>query len=151
MSLLATATATIIAAASAAATAGTLLAYLYFARRSEAHAARDEALALAETRGEVIADLRGRLAALEQRLAETTDDCESRVRGLESALQKRELEVREEAYRMQRFYAASLADLLRDVQTDLEETPPNLDRALGRIRELLDTPREAGETVRATH
>lgn len=143
MSLLAIPTETIIAAASAAATAGTLLAYLHFARRSEQHAARDEALALAETRGEVIADLRGRLAAVEQRLSDATVECENRVGELESALHRTEAEARERAYWMHRFYAASLSDLLRDVQTSLEETPPNLERALVRIREVLDGERPA--------
>ena len=143
MSLLATAAATAIAAASAAAAVGTFLAYLYFARRSEAHAARDEALALASTRGEVIVDLRQRLVTLERRLRRTRADCENRVRELETALQRTEAEAREHAYRMQRFYAASLSDLLRDVQADLENEPPNLERVLARIRELLDGERPA--------
>jgi hypothetical protein len=143
MSLLAAAAATAIAAASAAAAVGTFLAYLYFARRSEAHAARDEALALANTRGEVIVDLRQRLVTLERRLRRTTADCENRVRELETALQAMEAEAREHAYRMQRFYAASLSDLLRDVQADLENKPPNLERPLARIRELLDGERPA--------
>jgi DNA anti-recombination protein RmuC len=143
MSLLATTATTAITAASAAAAVGTLIAYLYVARRSEAHAARQEALALAETRGEVIVDLRGRLAALEQRLTETTTDCESRIRELESALEKTEAEAREHAYRMHRFYAASLSDLLRDVEAELEKKPPNLEQALLRIRELLDGERPA--------
>lgn len=143
MSLLATAAATAIAAASAAAAIGTFLAYLYFARRSDAHAAREEALALAETRGEVIFDLRQRLAATERRLKQTTTDCENRVRELDSALQTIEAEAREHAYRMQRFYAASLSDLLRDVQANLENKPPNLEGAIARIRELLDGERPA--------
>jgi chromosome segregation ATPase len=143
MSLLATAAATAIAAASAAAAVGTFLAYLYFARRSEAHAAREEALALADTRGEVIVDLRQRLVALERRLRRTTAECEQRVRDLETALKRTEAEAREHAYRMQRFYAASLSNLLRDVQADLEHKPPNLEGALGRIRELLDGERPA--------
>jgi hypothetical protein len=143
MSLLATAAATAIAAASAAAAIGTFLAYLYFARRSDAHAAREEALALAETRGEVIFDLRQRLAATERRLKQTTTDCENRVRELENALQTIEAEAHEHAYRMQRFYAGSLSDLLRDVQANLENTPPNLEGALARIRELLDGERPA--------
>jgi hypothetical protein len=143
MSLLATTAATAIAAASAAAAIGTLIAYLYFGRRSEAHAAREEALALAETRGEVIVDLRGRLAVLEQRLTETTTKCERRIRELESALEKTEAEAREHAYRMQRFYVASLSDLLRNVQAELERKPPNLEQALVRIRELLDGERPA--------
>jgi hypothetical protein len=143
VSLLATAAATAIAAASAAAAVGTFLAYLYFARRSEAHAAREEALALAETRGEVIVDLRKRLVALERRLRKTTAECEKRVRELETSLETMEAEAREHAYRMQRFYATSLSDLLRDVQADLEHKPPKLEGALARIRELLDGERPA--------
>ena len=127
MSPLATAAATIIAAASAAAAVGSFFAYLHFSARSEAHAARDEALALAETRRETIADLRRRLEALEQQLNETT-----------AALGRSEADARENAYRMQRFYASSLAELLRDVRSDLEASPPNVERPLARIRRLLD-------------
>jgi len=39
--------------------------------------------------------------------------------------------------------AASLYDLLRDVQANLENKPPNLEGALARIRELLDGERPA--------
>jgi hypothetical protein len=143
MSLLAASASTVIAAASAAAAVGTLFAYLHFARRSDAHAARDEALALAETRGEVIVDLRRRLAALERRLRKTTVDSVNRVRELETLLQKAETEARDDAYRMQRFYAAALSDLLRDVQSDLENEPPDLERTLARIHELIDGERPA--------
>jgi hypothetical protein len=143
MSLLAASASTVIAAASAAAAVGTLFAYLHFARRSDAHAARDEALALAETRGEVIVDLRQRLAALERRLRKTTVDGVNRVRELETLLQKAETEARDDAYRMQRFYAAALSDLLRDVQSDLENEPPDLERTLARIHELIDGERPA--------
>jgi Skp family chaperone for outer membrane proteins len=127
MSPLATAAATIIAAASAAAAVGSFFAYLHFSARSEAHAARDEALALAETRRETIADLRRRLETLEQQLAETA-----------AALHRSEADARENAYRMQRFYASSLAELLRGVRSDLEASPPNVERPLARIRRLLD-------------
>lgn len=140
---LATAAEIAIAAASAAAVVGSLFAYLYFARRSDAHAAREEALALAETRGEVIVDLHRRLATLEQRLKETTVDRDRRVRELKRNLRKTEADAREHAYRMQRFYASSLDDLLRGVQADLERKPPNLERALRRIRDLLDGERPA--------
>jgi signal transduction histidine kinase len=143
MPLLATDAATAVAAVSAAAAVGTFFAYLYFARRSDAHAAREEALALADTRGEVIVDLRQRLVSLERKLRRTTDDYEQRVRELETALQTMAAEAREHAYRMQRFYAASLSDLLRDVQADLESKPPNLERALARIHKLLDGERPA--------
>jgi hypothetical protein len=84
-----------------------------------------------------------RLAALEQRLGKTTLDSENRVRELERLLQKTEAEAREDAYRMQRFYAAALSDLLRDVQADLANEPPDLERALVRILELIDGERPA--------
>jgi hypothetical protein len=132
MFVLAAATETILAVASAGAAVGSFLTYLYFMRRSEAHAARDEALALAETRGEVIVDLRRHVAANERR-----------VRELEATLKRTEAEARDQAYRMQRFYALSLSDLLRGVQTELEGEPPNVQRALARIRDVLDGERPA--------
>jgi hypothetical protein len=143
MHLVATATTTAIAAASAAAAVGTFFAYLYFVRRSDANAARDEAMALAKTRGEVIVDLRTRLAALERQHRETTQAFEVRVRELEAALQSSEAEAREQAYRIQRFYAAALTDILGGVQANLEQEPPNVANALERVRELLDGERPA--------
>src|SRR6266536_3224643 len=56
---------TAIAALSAFGALGMLLAYLYGLRRSELDAARQEALALAATRAEVIRELEARLKALE--------------------------------------------------------------------------------------
>jgi hypothetical protein len=143
MSLVATSAATTIAATSAAAVVATFFAYVYFARRSEAHAARDEAMALAETRGEVIVDLRRRLRLLERLLRDTTQALERRVRELEATLQKTEAEARDQAYRMHRFYAASLSEVLHSVQGDLEQNPPKVENALARIRQLLDGERPA--------
>jgi hypothetical protein len=143
MSLFAITAATAIAAASAAAAVATLFTYAYFARRSEAHAARDEALALAATRAEVIIDLRRRAEALEQQLTEMSVDCERRIRDCEDALRRADADAREMAYQMHRVYAIALADLLREVQSALEREPPNLDRALARIRELLEGERPA--------
>jgi hypothetical protein len=60
------------------------------------------------------------------------------VRDLELTLESTEAEAREHAYRMQRFYATSLSDLLRDVEAELEVEPPNVQRALARIRAHLD-------------
>ena len=138
MSLLAaTSGATIVAAVSAAAAVGTFLVYLYFVRRTDINAARDEALALAETRGGVIADLEARLESLEQRHREADEACAKRIRDLEEALAKVSAEAREQAYQMQRFYAAALTDLLGGVQEDLETVAPNVERALRRIRGLL--------------
>jgi TolA-binding protein len=143
MSLVATTAATAIAAASAAAAVGTFFVYFYFVHRSEAHAAREEAMDLAETRGAVINDLRRRLRALERQLEETTRASETRQNELQAAVQRTEAEARENAYRMQRFYATSLADLLGSVQADLERDPPNVENALARVRHLLNGERPA--------
>jgi len=104
MSALTTAAATAVAATSAAAAVGSFFAYLHFAARTEAHAARDEALALAHTRGEVIADLRLRVDALERQLAEATRDHDA------------------------------LTILLYDIRADLERSPPDVERPLARLR-----------------
>jgi hypothetical protein len=131
---------TVIAAVSASAAVGTLLAYLYFVRRSDRSAAREEALALAETRAEVIADLRLRLKALEQRHRRMKADCDRRINKLERALELDRAEAREQAYQTQRLYAAAFADLLEGLRADLEAVPPDLDTALARIRQLLARP-----------
>lgn len=144
MSLLAaTSTATIVAAVSAAAAVGTLLVYLYVARRTDINGAREEALALAETRGQAIADLERRLASLQRQHKNAAVASAKRIRELEHALTKANSEAREQAYQMQRFYASALADLLVGVQQDLEAVPPNVDRALTRIRGLLARERPA--------
>jgi hypothetical protein len=84
---------TLVAAASAAATVGSLLAYVYFARRSEAHAARDEALALAETRRQVIVDLRWRVRELEELLLDVQADLEREPPAVARALARIERRV----------------------------------------------------------
>jgi molecular chaperone GrpE (heat shock protein) len=127
---------TIIAALSAAAAVGTFLAYLYFARRSADSAAREEALALAETRAEVIAELRARLASLEQRHFRMKADCEGQIYELQRSLESARAEARE-AYQTQRFYSSTVIDLLEHLLGDLEQSPPDVDGALSRIRELL--------------
>jgi hypothetical protein len=144
MSLLAaTSTATIVAAVSAAAAVGTLLVYLYVARRTDINGAREEALALAETRGQAIADLERRLASLQRQHRNAAVASAKRIRELEDVLTKANSEAREQAYQMQRFYASALADLLVGVQQDLEAVPPNVDRSLTRIRGLLARERPA--------
>jgi molecular chaperone GrpE (heat shock protein) len=133
---------TIIAALSAAAAVGTLLAYLYFARRSATSAAREEALALAETRAEIIAELRAQLASLEQRHRRMKADCESHIHELQRSLEEARTEARE-AYQTQRFYSVTVIDLLEHLLTDLDQASPNVERALTRIRELLFDNRPA--------
>lgn len=144
MSLLAaTSAAIIVAAISAGAAVGTFFAYLYMIRKASINAAREEALALAETRGEIIADLEARLESLERRHRDSEEVCARRIRELEEVLGKTSAEAREQAYQLQRFYAAALADLLVGVQEDLETVPPNVKRALTRIRGLLARERPA--------
>jgi hypothetical protein len=141
--LLATSAATVVAAASAAAAVGTFLAYVFSLHRSELRAARVEALALAETRGEIIIDLQAALESLERRHEESRRDCDRRVLELQRTLARESMEAREQAYRMHRFYGTALTELLKDVRTDLEMVPPNVAGALGRIRELLPDERPA--------
>jgi hypothetical protein len=134
---------TVIAALSAFAALASLFLYLYFVRRSDLAAAREEALALAETRRQVIAELRGRLDSLEAKHRRTKADCDRRTRQLQSALDKAQVQARDEAYQTQHFYAAALSDLLGDLRTDLEQMPPDVDAALARIRRALAGQRPA--------
>jgi hypothetical protein len=134
---------TVIAALSAFAALASVFLYLYFIRRSELAAAREEALALAETRREVIRDLRGRLESLERRHKRAKTECDRRIRELQGALDTTRKQARDEAYRTQHFYASALSDLLNDLRGDLERMPPDLDAALTRIRKLLAGHRPA--------
>jgi len=134
---------TAIAALSAFAALATLFLCLYFGRRSDLAAAREEALALAETRRQVITDLHRRLDSLEARHRRMKGESERRVRQLQSALDKTRVQAREEAYQTQHFYAAAFADLLGDLRTDLERMPPDADSALARIRKAIADERPA--------
>lgn len=116
---------------------GSFLSYLYFVQRSKANDARDEALALAETRREVIADLRAQLASSEESRMRLERRAERRIRELETALEDARAEAREQAYQTQRLYAIGLTDVLAGVRRDLEAVPADVERALRRIRELL--------------
>jgi hypothetical protein len=133
----ASATATLVAVLSSVATIGGFLAYLYLVQRSSTNAARDEALALAETRREVIADLRAQLASSEESRMQLETQADRRIRKLETAIKDARTEAREQAYQMQRLYATGLADVLAGVRRDLEAVPADVERALSRIRELL--------------
>jgi hypothetical protein len=134
---------TFIAALSAFAAVASLLLYLYFGRRSDLAVAREEALALAETRRQVIAELRARVASLEARHRRTEANYKRRARELQAALDKTKSQAREDAYQTQHFYAAALSELLVDLQTDLERAPPDIDAALARISKLLAGMRPA--------
>ena len=134
---------TVVAALSAFAALGSLFLYLYFGRRSDLVAAREEALALAETRRQVIGELRGRLTSLEGRNKRAKAAQERRLRQLQAALDKTRIQARDEAYSTQHFYAAALSSLLSDLRRDLERMPPDVEAALRRIRKLLEGQRPA--------
>ena len=134
---------TVIAAVSAVAAVASAFLYFHFGRKSELAAAREEALDLAETRRQVIVDLRGRLESLERRHSRMKADCERYARELETALAAASMEAREDAYRTQHFYAAALSDLLNDLRDDLERSPPDVEAALVRIHRLLAGERPA--------
>jgi len=134
---------TVVAALSAFAALASLFLYLYFGRRSDLVAAREEALALAETRRQVIAELRRRLKLLEGRNKREKAAQERQRRQLQAALDKTRKQARDEAYSTQHFYAAALSDLLNDLRRDLERTPPDVEAALRRIRKLLEGQRPA--------
>jgi hypothetical protein len=135
--------ATVIAALSAFAAIASVLLYLYFGRRSELATAREEALALAETRRQVIIDLRGNLDSLERRHERAKAECARRITELQAALEKTGRQARDEAYRTQHFFSAALTDLLNDLRSDLEPSPPDVEAALARIRKLLAGERPA--------
>ena len=125
---------TAIAALSAFAALASLFLYLYFGRRTDLAAAREEALALAETRRQVIIEQRRRLDSLEARHRRAKGNCERRVQELQAALDEAQLRARDEAYQTQHFYVATLSDLLGHLRTDLERRPPDVKGALARIR-----------------
>jgi hypothetical protein len=133
----------VIAAVSAFTALASVFLYAYFGRRSELSAAREEALALAETRRQVIVDLQRRLDSLERRRERVKADCERRISELQTALDKTRRQATDEAYRMQHFVAAVLSDLLNDLRNDLEAVPPDVEAALARIRKLLTEKRPA--------
>jgi hypothetical protein len=134
---------TVIAAVSAFAAVASALLYLYFGRRSDLASAREEALALAETRRQVIVDLRRRLDSLERRHKRMNAEYERRVAKLRRELEKTRVQAREEAYQTRHFYSTALSDLLTDLRSDLERIPPDVDAALIRIRRLLAGERPA--------
>jgi 2,3-bisphosphoglycerate-independent phosphoglycerate mutase len=126
--------ATGIAAVSALAAFGSLLVYVYVVRRSGRDLARDEALALAETRAQMVEVLRTELRSVERRDRRALAQSEKQNRELREALERTRAEAREHVYQAQTFYAAVLADLLSGVESDLEARPPDVEGALRRIR-----------------
>ena len=130
---------TLVSVLSAAAAMAGLLAYIYALHRTNQTAARDEALALAETRRQTLNELRRRIVALEHSHKQARTHYRSRVRELEEAVQRTNREAREQAYQAQRLYILALEESLTRVREELEKTPPDVKGALGRITELLTT------------
>jgi hypothetical protein len=132
-----------VAALSAVTGVASFLAYVYFGRRSDLVSAREEALALAETRRQVIVDLRARFKAAEDQRKRAKAHSERRVRELQAALDRTRAEARQEAYQTQHFYAGALSDLAGDLLADLECTPPDVDAAIVRVRKMLSSEHSA--------
>jgi hypothetical protein len=128
---------TLIGAVSAAAATAGVLVYVYGLRRANQTAARDEALALAETRRQMVNELRRRVAALEHGQKEARAYHRARVRKLEQALERTQRDAREQAYRAQRLYVLALGEALARLREELEKDPPNVEGALANIQELL--------------
>lgn len=128
---------TLIAGVSAVAGLAGVLAYVYGLHRGNQTAARDEALALAETRRQVINELRGRVAGLEHGQKQARAYHRRRVRELEESLARTRKEAREQAYGSQRLYVLALGEALAQIREELEKSPPNVEGALARIEELL--------------
>jgi hypothetical protein len=126
-----------VSALSAVTAVASLVVYLYVVRRSDFVAAREEALALAETRRQVIRELRERLKVAEARRTRQKADSERRIRELQAALDRTRAQARKDAYQTQHFHAVALSELGNDLLTDLERTPPDVESALARIRKLL--------------
>jgi uncharacterized protein Yka (UPF0111/DUF47 family) len=128
---------TLIGAVSAAAAVAGVLAYVYGLRRSDQTSARDEALALAETRRQTVDELRRRLSALEHGHKQARAAYKRRVRELEESLDQTRREAREQAYYVQRVYVLALEESLTGIREELDKRPPNVEGALARIDELL--------------
>src|SRR5262249_52933589 len=96
-------------------------------------AAREEALALAETRRQVIRELRDRLQSTEVRQERVRADSERRIRELQTALDRTRAQARKDAYQTQHFYAVALSDLSNGLLADLERNPLDAGAALVRI------------------
>ena len=134
---------TAVAALSAITAVASFLAYLHFVRRSDLVAAREEALALAETRRQVIRDLRERLKSADERHERAKADSRRRIRELQAALNRTRAQAGKDAYQTQHFYAAALSELADELLADLERRPPDVEAALLRIRTLLTFERPA--------
>ena len=134
---------TAVAALSAITAVASLFAYLYFVRRSDLIAAREEALALAETRRQVIRDLRERVKSADEQHARAKADSRRRLRELRAALDRTRAQAGKDAYQTQHFYAAALSELADELLADLERRPPDVEAALRRIRTLLTFERPA--------
>ncbi|HYY03664.1 MAG TPA: hypothetical protein VE736_07250, partial [Gaiellaceae bacterium] len=91
---------------------GSLLLYIHSVRRSDRDSARDEAIALAETRGAIVEELRAALKSLERRQKRMRTDYERRIGELETALETARVEARDQAYQTQRLFAGAFAEVL---------------------------------------
>lgn len=90
-------------------------------RRNEA---REEAMELATVRGEHIQDLKRRIDELEEKVADMKAELDA---------------ARDGALQTQRAFARALRDLLRSIERELDERPPDVAGAKLLIRETIET------------
>jgi uncharacterized membrane protein YccC len=128
---------TLVSAVSAAAAIAGVLAYVYGLRRADQTSARDEALALAETRRQMVEELGRRLAALEHGQRQARAAYKRRVRELEESLEQTRREARDQAYHVQRVYVIGLEESVTRIRDELDKMPPDVEGALAKIEELL--------------
>ena len=128
---------TLIGAVSAAAAIAGVLAYVYGLRRADQTSARDEALALAETRRQMVDELRRQLTSLEHGQKQARASYKRRLRELEDSLEQTRRDAREQAYHVQRLYVLAQEESLARIRAELDKMPPNVEGALAKIEELL--------------
>lgn len=95
--------------------------------------ARDEAMALANTRAEAIKDLETAIAKLREEQARDRQEHLETVERLQNAVDL----IRDQAFEAHQMFAHSVRVLLMTVLGDLDRDPPLVDVAIGRIRQAL--------------
>jgi hypothetical protein len=130
---------TAVAVLSAGTAVASFVAYLYYVRRSDLVAAREEALALAETRRQVIRDLQQRARSAEEKHRRARANAQRRVRELQAELDRTRAQARQDAFQTQHFHAAALSELGEDLLAELRRTPPDVESAIARVQRLLSS------------
>jgi hypothetical protein len=98
--------------------------------------ARDEAIDLATVRGGAISDLQRELSALKELYQRERDEQMAKIADLQRAIELQQ----EQAFETLQMYAHGQRALFMTILGDLERDPPNVKRAVHRIRRVLSDP-----------